>query len=742
MKKVLLFSASILALTVSPSYAQKAKTDQTDKAVVAEKNIQKKESAVAQENQVFKLGEISVSVADQSVSNVGNLNTVTAEEIQAYTDSDTLDKAVALLPGVDLTYQIGAKNQKGVSIRGFTTRQISVMVDGVSQALPYDNDPDMQRYLTNDLSEIQVAKGISSVLNGPNTLGGVINLVTKRPTKEIEGNLTIRAKFDNDGKYNGIQNSFNLGTNQGNWYLQTGGTYNDIDHWKVSRDYTPVAGGAEDGGRRENSDSKDYKFNFKLGYTPNETDEYVIAYNYSNMEYDIPVYAGQSYTSMAGSRPTDDEKLAYQLTKPFYRSYPYYKKQTIYALTNTALGDTGYVKTRLFYDTFKNRMDSLEFADATLTTMRNESGFPSLFNDYDFGGSVETGADLFKDNTTKIAFHYRKDVHRSKELGDDDWSRVADDTYSVALENTWHANEKTDVIVGASYDWLRVSTVKNVEDHNDDLITDYRVNDNVLNPMAAVRYHYSDEGTVYAGVAQKSRFATQKSRFGTRTGNGTGIPNPDLKAEKAINYEIGVSDTIGNVTFDAAAFYTDVRDTNLEVVVDDGGDEYYQTQNFGKSRVYGLELASVIRMTDSFDLGLAYTYMEKELRSSIAKAEDLKPTNVPRHKLTVYGDWRVAEGLNIIPKVEAYSSRYSTLGGNNMVNGAVRTSGKPGTGIDMRDGTKIGGFATAGLKVKYQPFDALEISAGVDNIFDKNYQLAEGYPEEGRNYFLTLTTKF
>ena len=78
-----------------------------------------------------------------------------------------------------------------------------------------------------------------------------------------------------------------------------------------------------------------------------------------------------------------------------------------------------------------------------------------------------------------------------------------------------------------------------------------------------------------------------------------------------------------------------------------------------------------------------------------------------------------------------------------MVNGTVRTHGsKIGTGIGYQDGTKIGGFATAGLKVKYQPFDALEISAGVDNIFDKNYQLAEGYPEEGRNYFLTLTTKF
>lgn len=754
MKKGLLFSASILALGVSPSFAQT--TGSVSKAA-APQAVEQAEVNQNSNNNIFKLGEIAVSVVDDTTQ-VGSRTTVTAEEISAYTDSNTLEKALNLLPSVTET-QVGRRNEKSVSIRGFEMRQIAVMIDGVQSAMPYDYYPDLQTYTTGALSEIQVSKGLSSVLAGPNTMGGIINMVTKRPEKEIEGNLTVTAKFGNSGAYNGILTSGNVGTNQGNWYLQAGATYNDINRWSVSDNYSPVQntgkqfyqGGTppnnyyfplvnENGGFRDGSSSQAEAANIKLGFTPNETDEYVIAYNYSNMEYDIPVYAGQSFIHMSnsgGTRPNGDEKSAYQLTKPFYRSYPYYRKQTVYSLTNTALGDTGYVKTRLFYDTFKNRMDSVEFANADLTEMRNESGFPSLFNDYDFGGSVETGADLIKDNTTKIAFHYRKDVHRSKKLlSNDDWARNVDDTYSVALENTWHANDKTDVIIGASYDWLRVDTVKNAG------IDDYAVEDDSFNPMAAVRYHYSDEGTVYAGVAQKSRFATQKSRFGTRTGNGTGIPNPDLKAEKAVNYEIGISDTVGNVTFDAAAFYTDVRDTNLEVVVEQGGNAYYQTQNFGKSRVYGLELASVIRMADSFDLGLAYTYMEKELRSSIAKTEDLKPTNVPRHKLTVYGDWRVAEGLNIIPKVEAYSSRYSTLGGNNMVNGAVRTSGKPGTGIGMRDGAKIGGFATAGLKVKYQPFDALEISAGVDNIFDKNYQLAEGYPEEGRNYFLTLTTKF
>lgn len=707
MKKVLLFSASILALTVSPSYAQKAKTDQTDKAVVAEKNIQKKESAVAQENQVFKLGEISVSVADQSVSNVGNLNTVTAEEIQAYTDSDTLDKAVALLPGVDLTYQIGAKNQKGVSIRGFTTRQVSVMVDGVSQALPYDNDPDMQRYLTNDLSEIQVAKGISSVLNGPNTLGGVINLVTKRPTKEIEGNLTIRAKFDNDGKYNGIQNSFNLGTNQGDWYLQTGGTYNDIDHWKVSRDYTPVAGGAEDGGYRENSDSKDYKFNFKLGYTPNETDEYVIAYNYQHAIMGIPYWEGV---------PTANS----------YRRYDPYNHWGIYTLTNTAIGETGYVKTRAFYDEYSNHM--YFYKDPSLTQTRFA---PDDYQDYDFGANIEGGFDLNSYNTLKAAFHYRRDVHTKRELYTrDPWERYVDDTYSVALEDTVHLTADTDLILGASYDWLETKAPKN----NPDLAgLDYRKDDDSFNPMAALRHRYSDTGTVYAGVAKKNRFATQKERFSTRQKSYK--VNPMLESEKAINYEIGFTDTFADrFKVESNIFYNDIEDALMAVIPDStdlscSGKACMQVQNVGKARSYGLELAMGYQFSDDVSIGLGYTYLRKKLKDNPLLSV---LTNVPKHKFNLYADIGITESLKVVPVITAYSSRYSPAGGSPAESGAVAPA----------DAVKSSGFMTADLKFVYSPMKNLDIEIGAANIFDEDYELSSGYPSEGRNFFLTLSTQF
>ncbi len=753
MRKALLLSASLIALCATPSFAQQAGA-RAPKAQVKQEN-----QAPARSNNVFKLGEISVSVVDQPTV-VGSRNVVTAEDIATFDDSDTLDSAIALLPGVDIS-KVGRKNETSASIRGFEMRQITVMIDGVPTTLPYDAYPDLARVLTGDLSEIQVSKGLSSVLNGPNAMGGVINMVTKRPTKRFEGGLSFTAKMGDTGAYNGFRSNLNMGTNQGKWYVQAGASFDDISRWSVSDKYTPVPNSGtmftqagqtmtfplinENGGFRNNSNSRDGKFNIKLGLTPNDTDEYAIAYTYQSGETGLPVYAGSALGLRdTKGRPTDEEKFAFQLTRPFYRDYPYYDKQSIYTLTHTALGDTGYVKSRMFYDTYKNRMDMYQDEDYFYPDVAG--GYPSFYDDYTLGASVEAGADLIPMNTTKIAFHYRRDNHKSRAYDSDlgfnsPWTESVDDTFSVALEDTFHVTSKLDVIVGASYDWLNVKKAEEFDAAEMSISNTHRQDDRTLNPMAAIRYRYSDTGTVYAGVAQKSRFATQKARYSTRTGNGTGIPNPYLKAEKAVNYEIGFSDTFADrFSIDAAAFYSSIRDTNVETRI---SDSQYQTVNMGRSKIYGFELSSRSKITEDLDFGLAYTFMIKDLDSITAKERNLKPINAPKHKLTAFADWRVTEHFSVIPTVEAYSSRYSTIGGNNMVNGAVQTVGYSiGTGVNQIDGVKIGGFATAGLKLRYAPNKNFEIAAGVANIFDKNYELAEGYPEEGRNYYLTLTTKF
>ncbi len=63
--------------------------------------------------------------------------------------------------------------------RGFTdSRPSALYVDGIPISVPYDGYVDFNRFLTSDVAEVQVARGYSSPLLGPNALGGSINMVT------------------------------------------------------------------------------------------------------------------------------------------------------------------------------------------------------------------------------------------------------------------------------------------------------------------------------------------------------------------------------------------------------------------------------------------------------------------------------------------------------------------------------------------------------------------------------------
>jgi iron complex outermembrane receptor protein len=47
---------------------------------------------------------------------------------------------------------------------------------------------DLARFTTFDLAEVNVSKGYTSVIYGPNALGGAINLISRRPVKKFELN--------------------------------------------------------------------------------------------------------------------------------------------------------------------------------------------------------------------------------------------------------------------------------------------------------------------------------------------------------------------------------------------------------------------------------------------------------------------------------------------------------------------------------------------------------------------------
>src|SRR5205807_9808092 len=76
-------------------------------------------------------------------------------------------QAIPYLPGVSVDHK-SARNQNGIAVRGFDTRQVPVYLDGMPMYVPFDGYVDLSRFLTNDIAEIQIARGYSSPLNGPN----------------------------------------------------------------------------------------------------------------------------------------------------------------------------------------------------------------------------------------------------------------------------------------------------------------------------------------------------------------------------------------------------------------------------------------------------------------------------------------------------------------------------------------------------------------------------------------------
>jgi iron complex outermembrane receptor protein len=108
------------------------------------------------------------------------------EETLRRFNRDDLAEALDLMPGVALS-RTGARNERTIHVRGLDLKHVPLF-------LTYSHLCDVRRlfrsgrFTTFDTSQIVLSKGAASVLYGFNTMGGAINVITKRPDKPFETN--------------------------------------------------------------------------------------------------------------------------------------------------------------------------------------------------------------------------------------------------------------------------------------------------------------------------------------------------------------------------------------------------------------------------------------------------------------------------------------------------------------------------------------------------------------------------
>ncbi|WP_043753943.1 TonB-dependent receptor plug domain-containing protein [Imhoffiella purpurea] len=631
---------------------------------------------------LYDLGAVQVTATPSQLGEVGGdqaSSVITLDEIRRY-NRDNVGDALDLLPGV--TVSTNSRNEKTVYVRGFDSRQVPLFIDGIPVYVPYDGYVDFNRFTTADLSAIQVAKGFSSVTYGPNALGGAINLISRKPTREIEGDLSLGY-----GEGNERTASVNLGSNQGLWYVQAGASWVESDDFRLSSDFDPTP--TEDGDERENSYRRDDKVSLKIGLTPNDTDEYALSYYRQSGE--------------KGQPPSTDPSYAR------YWQWPYWDKESLYFISNTALGETESVKIRLYHDEYDNAVES--YTDDTYTRLKTSgrgsvgSAGKSVYEDRTNGGSIELRSTRFERQDLRFSVQLKKDEHKA----DDTIERTEhfeDTLTTVGLEDNIALRDNLTLSLGVAWSELSADTVYKASDpvpEPDD--------QSATNAQAGLFWDLDQVGRIYGTIAGKTRFPTLKDRYSLRLGNA--VPNPDLEAEQSINYEIGYQGTPwGRVHLETAVFLSDV--TDLIQQVDNVEDDKYQMQNVGEVRVTGWELSASAPIGTHWEVGGNLTLLDRENRSD----PDTKLTGVPDRKITAHLLFRPIERLEALLFVEHEGPRWES------------------------DSVELDAYTTANLKLSYRPVDDLVLEARLDNLADADYELADGYPSAGRMWFINARYEF
>src|SRR5262245_24692410 len=211
---------------------------------------------------VFQMGVVEVIGTVQRPADALAGDTIDAETLQSL-HRDDLSEALQLLPGVTLQ-NVGQRRERLVSVRGMGSRQVPLFIDGVPVYVPYDGNVDLARFGVDYVSEITVSRGLASVLYGPNTLGGAINLVSRKPTTPFEGWAEVGSSFGESSHSTQTRVVGSLGGLQGQWYWHATASFQDSDGYTLPDDFVPTPN--EDGGSRENATSQDKVLSAKLGY--------------------------------------------------------------------------------------------------------------------------------------------------------------------------------------------------------------------------------------------------------------------------------------------------------------------------------------------------------------------------------------------------------------------------------------------------------------------------------------------
>ncbi|MDR1256371.1 MAG: TonB-dependent receptor [Spirochaetaceae bacterium] len=633
-------------------------------------------------------------------------NTVTRAEMDREGSRD-LWQAVRNVPGITLSGG-GPRNDSGISVRGFDSASVPVFVDGVTQANPYRGDNDAARMLTGDLESIAIEKGFSTLLLGPNTMGGAVLIRTARPKEPLEASISSSFGFDSLGKPADSYHIASIGVKRALFYGKTAFQYRGVDHFRIPYGFEPSKNNPQDKGDRLWSAFNDIKLTLIAGWTP-----------FYNMDFSLTWIYQDSYK---GFSPPAVNGRDYEIWE-----WPYYKRQSASFQGEWRPGAFT-VKTAAYFQKFDNRLlDYVNWASYEA----DMPAAPSDYDDYTAGFRLEGGWAINPLNTLEAALNFRRDDHRGL-TGGEEGVHVTEDTWSLAAAFTSNPLPPLRVKAAAGFDILSPDTFWG---KYNELARDNPMEYVEKTPVwklwaaeAGVFYRLAGDNELRVTYARKNHFPTMFQRYSSRIGEIK--PNPHLGPEWADHFEAGYTGRplaaagrprLDGLKLSLAVYYSLVTQKIVEIRVpkpDFTAVTVPYSVNLDSTAVWGIETALDWDFSPAFTVGGSLSWNRYHILKTSNGVEAL--TLYPAVTAAVHAEFAPVPALRLIPALRYVGSRFA----------------------DSAAETELSGYFLVSLKAVCQLGRRFTLSASVDNLFDELYEIRPYFPQPGRTYQLSVTARY
>ena len=696
--------------------------------------------------------------AEKQLQQSLGVSRISKDDIDKRPAANDISEFVRTMPGVNLTGNTATGqrgNKRQIDLRGMGPENTLILIDGkpvnsrqserISMRGERNTRGDSNWVPVEEIESITVLRGPAATRYGSGAMGGVVNIVTKKVSKEFKGQVNLYANQPQDSKEGATRRiGFNL---SGPIIQDTLGfrIYGNLNKTDPDAADINAGHGNDSAAGVEGVRNKDIAGRLQWKISPAQT--LILDSSYSRQGN---IYNGDTQNSNPRSALVNSLADSKAETARLYRS--------AYSLTHDGAWEWGDTKNVISYERTVNShlpeglaggpegsYTGLDFVQSRLKNLRfsSEANIPFKLG---VDNVLTVGAEFtdsklddpasntqgFKDQGKTDAFNGISATRGSK-ASQRNWAAYVEDNISLT--------DKTHLIPAIRFD------------HNSDSGRNW-------SPALNFSHQIGENWLVKGGIARayKAPNLYQTNPDFILYTRGQGCPlnapnsvrcyymgNSNLKPETSINKEIGLEFNKNGWQASATYFHNAYRN---KIVI---GDQLIATSNIGnwllqwentpKATISGIEGNLVIPLHDTLKWSNNFTYMHK--------SEDYQgnPLSlVPKHTINSTLSWTPNERFD----ANLTFTHYGRTKPRGVAVNRLEQNGNPRAGVaalsSEHNQTQVGSYGIWGINAGYNWNKRVALRGGISNLFDKKlYRTTAGaqtYNEHGRAFYGSLKVSF